>query len=222
MIKLIDLLLEFGLDISKSSTDKVKKTSRKKDVTDMGDGLILYTNIRKGGGIFAKVVNKENKDEDIELVKTSDNRYYFRAKMTQPIKAGKALKALIELIPKGAKIGERASDQSSLSTDSFYTTLRKSTQLDKLSGKDSFSAEVEGYIKLNAKGEKRFKDQAEKSIKDTKYNNVMLFQNQQDAQEMADVLNKEIKLAGIKDLAKVIETEDKFSIEIPNIIVVKK
>jgi hypothetical protein len=224
MIKLLDLLLELNLSKDSNSRQKVKRKFPKK-ADEIGDNLMLYTNPEGGnlkGGTFATVKNKENENEYADLMKTSDNRYYFIAKMTQPIKAGKALKALIELIPKGAKIGERSSELSSLSTDSFYTTLRKSGQLDKLSGKDSFSAEVDGYIKLNAQGEKRFRDQAKKSIEDSSQNQVMFFQNQQDAQEMADALNKEIKAVGIKDLAKVIKNDDKFSIQIPNIIIVKK
>jgi hypothetical protein len=162
------------------------------------------------GGDVAEVKNLINPGEYVALKKGTDDLgeyYYMSAKMTNPRDAGTAFNELKKLIPSGARFGESAT--GSLSTDSFYSMLRRAKE---------FIPKVKNYIKLNGDGVKRFQDFIKNPVKSDAYPNILRFKNIDDAKELMNGINGEIKKYGISVLSKIKKNEEGlFEILIPNI-----
>jgi hypothetical protein len=143
-------------DLTKTTPSQVvpKKPTWNYDIVKISDNLQLIRN-PKGGGVQYKnttnktVVNTKTK-EHIDLKWNEDELgkfYYFSANMKNPVDAGRAIETLKKEIPSGSRFGESVT--GSLSTDSFYSMLRRLRQ---------FTPKVVGYIKLNDSGVKRFQE----------------------------------------------------------------
>jgi len=170
----------------------------------------------KGSENVAEVRNVETPTESVALKKrTSENGteyYFFSANMpSSPIKAARAMNMLKSKIPSGARFGEPTT--GSLSTDSFYSMLRRT--------KEGYIPKVENMITLNKQGSKRFQNDIQNSIQHD-YSDIR-FSTYQDAQVLSNGLNKEISKAGINVPSKVVKDVDGYyNIKIPNIQYFKK
>jgi hypothetical protein len=167
------------------------------------------------GGDVAEVKNLVSPGEYVALKKGTDNLgeyYYMSAKMTNPRDAGIAFNELKKLIPSGARFGESAS--GSLSTDSFYSMLRRAKE---------FIPKVKNYIKLNGDGVKRFQSFIKNPIESNYYPNIIRFKDIEDAKVLMNGINDEIKKYGISVLSKIQKNEEGvFEILIPNIELIMK
>jgi hypothetical protein len=163
----------------------------------------------KGGGV-ADVKNIKNPDEYVSLKLGRDQSgdfYYMSAKMSNPRDAGVAFKELKKAIPKGARFGEPA--KGSLSTDSFYSMLRRTKE---------FTPKIVNYIKLNGVGTKRFQQFIKNNVEHNTYPNILKFKNSNDAKLLSTEINKEIQKNNIQTLSKIKKNEEGlWEVLIPNI-----
>lgn len=185
------------------------------DIVKISDNLNMVRN-PKGGGMkyknstIKRVENPITK-EYIDLKWGEDEfgmYYYMSAEMRNPIDAGRAIDALKKEIPSGSRFGEPA--KSSLSTDSFYSMLRRLK---------NFTPKVVGYLKLNGYGETRYSEFMKNSIISDGYPSIIQFKNKKDAVELVNHLNKEIKNFGLESQSKISLNDENgyFEILIPNI-----
>jgi len=201
---------KFNLQRTGTKAKKLPWDYAKRKLTDK----LEFIGKPKGGGI-AEVKNLINPEEYVALKKGTDDLgeyYYMSAKMTNPRDAGIAFSELKKLIPSGARFGESAT--GSLSTDSFYSMLRRAKE---------FIPKVKNYIKLNGDGVKRFQSFIKNPIESNNYPNIIRFKNIEDAKVLMNGINDEIKKYSITALSKIQKTEEGvFEILIPNIELIMK
>lgn len=200
-----------GFDLERK-VDKVKKPKWDYNEVKISDNLVLVRNPK--GGVIARVYREPFTEGGnyVDLKKTNDEfgeYYYMSAKMLNPIDAGRAFNELKKFIPSGARFGENV--MGSLSTDSFYSMLRRAKSLNNV-----FKTRVKDYVKLNDSGVKRFQSFIKNNIKND-YSELR-FKTIEDAQVLVNELNKEIKAAGITTPAKIKDSgKGYYLISIPNI-----
>jgi hypothetical protein len=203
----------------KGKFDVNKKTPAKNKIPwdykkiKISDNLELTRNPRGSkflGGPQAEVKNILNPEESVILRRSADPDgvfYYMSAKMSNPRDAGIAFKELKKLIPSGSRFGEKIG--GSLSTDSFYSMLRRTKE---------FIVKTKGYIKLNSVGKKKFQEFIKDPIIGNQYPMPLQFDKYENAKILLDAINGEIKKHGIPTLAKIEkESSNLFHILIPNI-----
>jgi hypothetical protein len=204
-------------DLTKITPSQVapKKPKWNYDIVKLSDNLQLIRN-PKGGGMQYKnstiktVLNTKTK-EHIDLKWNEDELgkfYYFSANMKNPVDAGRAIETLKKEIPSGSRFGESAT--GSLSTDSFYSMLRRLRQ---------FTPKVVGYIKLNDSGVKRFQEYIKNVVPKKYHDDGLLFKSIEDATPLLNAINSEIKKSGLGSMANISKNTDNgyYNILIPNI-----
>jgi hypothetical protein len=194
-------------DLTRASkpTKKVRDYGKVK----IGDNLEMITKPRWKEYV-GQVRSLKNPEQFMDLKKGTDQFgefYFLSTKMDNPIEAGKSMRELIKLIPKGARFGERAS--GSLSTDSFYNMLRRIK---------SFEPKVVGRIRLNSSGVNRFQDFIKNPVKSNEYPPILKFSSYKDAKPLSDAINQEIQKSGLNASSTVSRnSEGLYEILIPNI-----
>jgi hypothetical protein len=205
---------KFDLKRTGTKSKKIRWDYEKRKITD---NLEFIGKPKGGKGMVGEVVNTLDKNQTVTLRKGSDefgDFYFMQAEMTNPRDAGIAFNELKKLIPSGARFGEPAT--GSLSTDSFYSMLRRIRVKD-------FIPKVKNYIRLNGSGIKRFQSFIQNQIKTNEHPNILRFQNIEDAKKLVNGINDEIKKYGISSLSKVQKnSEGLFEILIPNIELIMK
>ncbi len=180
------LIKRFNLERTTQKKPLIKKLPPK--VVPVSDKLQMVTRTTQDGkplhGVVSTIELIANKEQHIDLKIGKDELgefYFMSAIMDNPIDAGKAFKELIKLIPKGSRFKEGT--YGSLSTDSFYSVLRRC--------KDSeFSPKVVGEMAMNSSGKNRFQDLASKGFNNSQR---LGFKDKNDALSLVDALNKELQ-----------------------------
>jgi hypothetical protein len=206
--KLIKDEVKKVLSLEKNSI-KTPKVARDYGIIKISDNLELITKPRWKEYV-AQVKSLKNPEDFMDLKKGVDelgDYYYMSTKMSNPIDAGRAFQKLIEYIPKGARFVERAT--GSLSTDSFYSMLRRS---------EKFQPKVVGKIRMNSSGVKRFQDLITNTVKSNAHPPILTFRKSSDAAPLIKALNDELEKAGIEASASVSRNAKGFyEVLIPNI-----
>ena len=160
---------------------------------------------------LARVNSKIDPEQRIELkshtLPNGEHAYYFSAYMKDPIEAGKAFKRLEKEIPKGSFIMEPPT--GSLSMDSWNSLIRRTRNRDK------FQVYPAQHVPLNSAAV-HFK--LPNQAKAFENNNILLFNNQNDAKEAVQFLNSKMpsNLKAVKARTVFNENLNGFMIEVPN------
>jgi len=211
-------LVKKVFNLERSGVPKQKINKPIPDVKQFTDKLKVITKRKSDGGVYQNLVARvesivdNGQYVDLKLGKDDIGEFYFMsAKMINPIDAGKSFKKLLEFIPKGARF--REGNYGSLSTDSFYSVLRRCKDAE-------FHPKVIGLTPMNGAGQKRFQEFASKGFENSQR---LGFKDKKDAEALVDALNKEISkvLPNVKSTTKS-DNSGIWEIFIPNIQLIKK